>query len=214
MQPDQLAARAVAISARGLRHEYDTAEGTITVLDGVALDIAPAEFVAVTGASGAGKTTLLSLIGGLERIQHGTIEVGDVDLGGLSGDALAAYRRTTIGFVFQDYGLLGTLTAEENVELALTFAGLPLGKRRTRARDLLDAVGLADRASHRPAALSGGESQRVRDRASPSPTRRAWSSPMNRPATSMKTQPTVCSRSCIPCPRSTVAPFWWSRTTR
>ncbi len=161
MQPDQLAAGAVAISARGLRHEYDTAEGTITVLDGVALDIAPAEFVAVTGASGAGKTTLLSLIGGLERIQHGTIEVGDIDLGGLSGDALAAYRRTTIGFVFQDYGLLGTLTAQENVELALTFAGLPLGKRRNRARDLLDAVGLASRASHRPAALSGGESQRV-----------------------------------------------------
>ena len=116
-----------------LRHEYDTAEGIITVLEAVALDIAPADFVAITGASGAGKTTLLSLIGGLERIQHGTIEVGDVDLGSLSGDALAAYRRTTIGFVFQDYGLLGTLTAHENVELALTFAGLPLGKRRSSA---------------------------------------------------------------------------------
>ena len=161
MPPDHSVAGAVGVSARELRHTYDTEEGTITVLDGVVLDIAPADFVAITGASGAGKTTLLSLIGGLERIQHGTIKVGDVDLGSLSGDALAAYRRATIGFVFQDYGLLGTLTALENVELALTFAGLPLGKRRSRARDLLDAVGLASRASHRPAALSGGESQRV-----------------------------------------------------
>ena len=137
------------------------------MLDGVELDIAPAEFVAITGASGAGKTTLLSLIGGLERIQHGTIEVGDVDLGSLSGDALAAYRRTTIGFVFQDYGLLGTLTAQENVELALTFAGLPLGKRRSRARDLLDAVGLAEPCIAPPGGAVRRREPTRRDRACP-----------------------------------------------
>ncbi len=146
---------------RDVCHTYATDDGPLTVLDSVSLDVAPREIVAITGPSGAGKTTLLSLIGGLESLQAGSIEVADLSLGSLSGDALAAYRRTTVGFVFQDYGLLGTLTALENVELALTFAGLRAAARRTRARDLLDAVGLAARAAHRPAALSGGECQRV-----------------------------------------------------
>lgn len=151
----------VAVRVRDLRHTYRTAEGPLTVLDSVDLDVAAREFVAVTGPSGAGKTTLLSLIGGLEVIEHGTIEVDGRSLGALSGDALAAYRRDTIGFVFQDYGLLPTLTALENVEIALTFAGMRASRRRARAVELLDAVGLSRRATHRPAALSGGESQRV-----------------------------------------------------
>jgi putative ABC transport system ATP-binding protein len=119
------------------------------------------ELVAITGRSGSGKTTLLSILGGLERLQSGSVRVGETDLASLSGNALADYRRTTVGFVFQDFGLLGSLTALENIELALAFASVRGAARARRARDLLDAVGLADRAKHRPVALSGGESQRV-----------------------------------------------------
>jgi putative ABC transport system ATP-binding protein len=152
---------AVALCVRDLAHTYRTADGPLTVIDGLSLEIAAGEIVAVTGPSGVGKTTLLSLIGGLEVVQHGAIDVGGLSLARLSGDALAAYRRTTVGFVFQDYGLLPTLDAAENVELALTFAGLRAAARRRRVAELLDAVGLAGRARHLPAALSGGESQRV-----------------------------------------------------
>ncbi len=151
----------VAVHVRDLAHIYRTADGPLTVLDGLSLDIAAGEIVAITGPSGVGKTTLLSLVGGLELVQSGTIEVDGLSLAQLSGDALAAYRRTTVGFVFQDYGLLPTLDARENVELALTFAGLRAGARRRRVAELLDAVGLAARARHLPATLSGGESQRV-----------------------------------------------------
>jgi putative ABC transport system ATP-binding protein len=149
------------VHVHDLVHTYRTADGPLTVLDGLALDIPAGEIVAITGPSGVGKTTLLSLIGGLELVQAGTIDVGGLSLAELSGDALAAYRRSTVGFVFQDYGLLPTLDARENVEIALTFAGLRAAARRRRVDELLDAVGLAGRARHLPAALSGGESQRV-----------------------------------------------------
>ncbi|HEY5011193.1 MAG TPA: ABC transporter ATP-binding protein, partial [Acidimicrobiia bacterium] len=131
------------------------------VLDGLDWSVGAGEFVAVTGRSGTGKTTLLSILGGLERPQAGAVRVGDIDLAGLGGNALADYRRTTVGFVFQDFGLLSSLTAIENIELALAFAAVRGANRGHRARELLDAVGLADRTRHRPAALSGGESQRV-----------------------------------------------------
>ena len=152
----------VGISVRGLSFEYETASGALPVLDNVDFDVEPGEVIAVTGVSGSGKTTLLSLLGGLDRIQRGTVIVGGEDLGRLRRDDLARYRRETVGFVFQDFGLLGQLTALENVELALTIAGAPGRRlRRERARELLDAVGLAERMSHRPRALSGGEKQRV-----------------------------------------------------
>ncbi|MDQ1519598.1 MAG: putative transport system ATP-binding protein [Actinomycetota bacterium] len=151
----------VAIAVRGLSHTYAAPEGPIVVLDDLDLDVAAGEIVAVTGPSGAGKTTLLSILGGLERPQRGSVVVGGVDLSTLRGDGLAAYRRRTVGFVFQDFGLLGALTARENIELALTFARMSPRRRSRRAAELLDAVGLANRGRHRPAALSGGESQRV-----------------------------------------------------
>jgi putative ABC transport system ATP-binding protein len=151
----------VDIRVRGLSHIYDTREGRVPVLAALDLDVEPCEFVAVTGPSGVGKTTLLSVLGGLERPQSGSVVVGGVDLSRLRGDGLAEYRRTTVGFVFQDFGLLGMMTAQENVELALMFAGVRGRGRAKRAAALLDAVGLAQRARHRPAALSGGESQRV-----------------------------------------------------
>src|SRR5262245_17639610 len=151
----------VAISVRGLTHRYPAPEGTLAVLEGVDLDVPAGGYVTVTGPSGAGKSTLLSVLGGLEVLQEGSASVGDVDLAGLAGDQLAAYRRTTVGFVFQHFGLLEALTAAENVELAAGLAGVAPGARRRRAAELLDAVGLAGRARHQPLQLSGGERQRV-----------------------------------------------------
>jgi len=151
----------VAITLRGLSHTYRTADGPLTVLGGLDLDLADGGYAAITGPSGAGKTTLLSLLGGLETPQRGTIVVGGEDLTRLSGDGLAAYRRATVGFVFQHFGLLETLTALQNVELAGTLAGITPAERKARAMDLLQAVGLAERAEHRPSRLSGGERQRV-----------------------------------------------------
>ncbi|MGH9264279.1 MAG: ABC transporter ATP-binding protein [Acidimicrobiales bacterium] len=151
----------VAITLRGLSHTYRTADGPLTVLGGLDLDVADGGYAAVTGPSGSGKTTLLSLLGGLEQPQRGRIEVGGKDLTDLGGDGLAAYRRATVGFVFQHFGLLETLTAAQNVELAGTLAGTSPSVRRARAMELLDAVGLRERANHRPSRLSGGERQRV-----------------------------------------------------
>ena len=151
----------VAIMVRDLSHRYRSTEGRLTVLDGVDLDVPAGGYIALTGPSGAGKTTLLSLLGGLEPPQSGSVRVGDVDLAGLAGDGLAAYRRATVGFVFQHFGLLETLSARENVELACMLAGEGPRRRRARADELLAAVGVAGRAGHRPSQLSGGERQRV-----------------------------------------------------
>ena len=131
------------------------------VLHGVDLEIEPGGYVALSGRSGAGKSTLLSLVGGLETPTSGEVVVGGHSVGSLRGVQLAAFRRDTVGFVFQHFGLLDALTAAENVELALVLARAGGDQRRRRAAELLDAVGLADRADHRPRALSGGERQRV-----------------------------------------------------
>ena len=151
----------MGITLRGLSHTYRTADGPLTVLGGLDLDVADGGYAAITGPSGAGKTTLLSLLGGLEQPQRGRVEVGGQDLTQLGGDGLAAYRRATVGFVFQHFGLLETLTAAQNVELAGTLNGATPAQRRRRALELLDAVGLSERAGHRPSRLSGGERQRV-----------------------------------------------------
>ncbi len=149
------------IDARGLRHEYRTPGGILPVLQGVHLHVPAGGYASLSGPSGSGKTTLLSLLGGLERPQAGSLVVGGTDMATLGRDALAAFRRRTVGFVFQHFGLLDTLSARENVELACMLAGLSRSARRMRAVELLDAVALAPRADHRPAALSGGERQRV-----------------------------------------------------
>jgi putative ABC transport system ATP-binding protein len=159
--PVDAAGGGVAIAVRGLRHAHDGPDGPVPVLDGVDLEVAAGEHVALAGRSGAGKTTLLSLIGGLDRVRAGGLDVGGKDLAALDRDGLAAYRRETVGFVFQHFGLLDTLTARENVELALTLVRQERRARRDRAAALLAAVGLDHRAGHRPAALSGGERQRV-----------------------------------------------------
>ena len=132
------------------------------MLRDISLKVAEGEYVSLVGPSGSGKTTLLALIGGLDHPQSGQILVGGHDLRTLSGDGLAAFRRETVGFVFQHFGLLEALTARENVELALTLAGVSSARQRHhRASGLLHRVGLGDRLEHRPTELSGGERQRV-----------------------------------------------------
>jgi putative ABC transport system ATP-binding protein len=125
------------------------------------MEVEAGGYAAVMGVSGAGKSTLLSILGGLERVQQGTVEVGGQDVSTLGGRELARFRRERVGFVFQDFGLLTMLTARENVELALTLSGAARRLRRAHADRLLAEVGLSARAGHRPPRLSGGELQRV-----------------------------------------------------
>jgi putative ABC transport system ATP-binding protein len=131
----------------------------VTILDGVTLDVPAGQFVAVTGPSGSGKSTLLGLVAGLDRPTGGSVRVDGQDLAGLDEDGLARLRRERIGYVFQSFHLIPTLTALENVVVPLELAGAPDGLARARA--LLGEVGLADRIHHYPAQLSGGEQQRV-----------------------------------------------------
>ncbi|HEV7467259.1 MAG TPA: ABC transporter ATP-binding protein [Candidatus Dormibacteraeota bacterium] len=149
------------VRIRGLEHEYGRGARRLPVLRGVDLDIEAGDHIALTGPSGAGKSTLLSLVGGLERPQRGELRVDGQELSRLRGDALSGYRRRTVGFVFQHFGLVQVLTARENLELALSLSGVPRRARAARADTLLDQIGLGDRADHRPTQLSGGEQQRV-----------------------------------------------------
>jgi putative ABC transport system ATP-binding protein len=155
----KVAQLASAIHLRGVTHWYRSGRSRVEALHDVELEIPAGGYVALMGPSGAGKSTLLSLIGGLERPQSGTVTVGQYDLRKLRADELADYRRTTIGFIFQHFGLLDLLCARENIELAASLSAS--SKRRPQARDLLNEVGLLDRAEHRPGQLSGGERQRV-----------------------------------------------------
>jgi len=131
----------------------------LTILDAVTLSVKAGEVCAITGPSGSGKSTLLGLIAGLDRPSSGSIEVAGTEVTALGEDALARFRRRTLGYVFQSFHLIPTLTASENVAVPLEIAGV--ADAAGRARTLLDAVGLADRAHHYPAQLSGGEQQRV-----------------------------------------------------
>jgi putative ABC transport system ATP-binding protein len=133
--------------------------GPVTILDGVTMEVPAGQFCAVTGPSGSGKSTLLGLIAGLDRPTTGSIEVAGADLGRLDEDARARLRRETIGYVFQSFHLIPTLTALENVAVPLELAGA--ADAADRAAALLAEVGLAERAGHYPVQLSGGEQQRV-----------------------------------------------------
>ena len=149
------------LSARGLAKEYGSGAALVQAVKGVDLDVVAGETVAVMGPSGCGKSTLLHLLGGLDRASAGEIRLGDARLDQLRESALARLRRTSIGFVFQAFHLVEELTAAENVELPALLAGRSPRAARTRAQELLEQVGLSDRARHLPSALSGGERQRV-----------------------------------------------------
>jgi len=142
------------------RH-YVMGEATIRAVDGVSIEIAPGEFVALLGSSGSGKSTLLNLLAGLDRPSSGAIFAHGRNLAEMSGDELAKYRSLTVGMVFQSFNLLPRMTLEENVELPLRLAEVERNVRPARVREALERVGLAARLSHRPAELSGGEQQRA-----------------------------------------------------
>jgi lipoprotein-releasing system ATP-binding protein len=150
------------IEARGLGKSYVGGDGgTITVLDGVDLAVDRGEMVAIIGASGAGKSTLLHLLGALDRPSAGEVVIAGRPLRDLDDDAVSALRNRTVGFVFQFHHLLREFTALENVMMPLRIAGSDDAQARQRAQGLLDRMGLAGRAHHRPAQLSGGEQQRT-----------------------------------------------------
>jgi putative ABC transport system ATP-binding protein len=147
------------IEARQLGRDYAAGRRKLTVLEGIDLDVARGEIVAVTGPSGSGKSTLLGLLAGLDRPSRGRVAIAGTELAGLDEDRLSAFRGKHIGFVFQSFQLIPTLTAVENVRVPAEL----LGQRgvNTPASALLERVGLSDRAHHYPAQLSGGEMQRV-----------------------------------------------------
>ena len=144
-----------------LVRRYPMGDAVVTALDGLSLSFEKGEFVAVVGRSGSGKSTLLHLLGGLDRPTSGEVRVGGRRLAELSNDDLAGYRRTGVGFVFQFFNLVPTLSALQNVELPMTLAGVGAAERRRRAQALLERMGLGKRLGHRPKELSGGEQQRV-----------------------------------------------------
>jgi putative ABC transport system ATP-binding protein len=149
------------ITLQGVTHVYRVGSQYVRAIDALDLVIPSGTVTCVLGPSGSGKSTLLHLIGGVERCQEGVITVDEWVVSQLGAAELARYRRTYVGFVFQAFHLLPMLTAVENVEVPLVLAGVPPRARRARALALLDRVGLADRAAHRPDQLSGGEQQRV-----------------------------------------------------
>ena len=152
---------ATLVTVAGLSKTYAVGGVSLHVLRALDLDVQSGEMVAVVGASGVGKSTMLHLIGGLDRPESGSIEIGGARITDLSDAALVQFRNRQVGFVFQFHHLLPEFNARENVEMPMRIAGLPQAETTQRARDLLSRVGLADREEHRPGMLSGGEQQRV-----------------------------------------------------
>ena len=149
------------IEARDLVKTYTMGEQAVHALQGVSLDIAEGEFVAIMGASGSGKSTLMNILGCLDLPTSGHYRLAGESVDCMGADQLASVRNRRIGFVFQQFNLLPRTTAMENVELPMVYSGVSAAVRRARAREALARVGLAERTSHTPAELSGGQQQRV-----------------------------------------------------
>ena len=149
------------IQMEGLSREFHMGREVVRALDGVSLSLEEGGFVTVMGPSGSGKSTLLYLLGGLDRPTAGGIRVRGQEITALDENGLAAYRQREVGFVFQSFNLIATMTALENVAFPMLFARVSPSRRHERARHLLETVGLSDRTDHRPTELSGGQQQRV-----------------------------------------------------
>ena len=149
------------LEARSLVKHYTVGGRTLNVLRDLDLTVEAGEMVAIMGASGVGKSTLLHVLGGLDRANQGDVTVAATNLTALPDAEIVAFRNRHVGFVFQFHHLLPEFSAVENVEMPMRIARIPVGEARPRAEDLLDRVGLAARATHRPGMLSGGEQQRV-----------------------------------------------------
>jgi ABC-type lipoprotein export system ATPase subunit len=155
------AAASAIYELRDVRKSFGTGANAVTALEGIDLVIEPGEVVAIVGASGSGKTTLLQLLGALDRPTSGEVRCDGRDIQTIGEGDLARLRRDVIGFVFQQFNLIPTLDARQNVEAAAATTDLPRDERRRRAAELLEAVGLGARGGHLPSQLSGGEQQRV-----------------------------------------------------
>ena len=151
----------LVLSARDVRRDYPVAGTPVHAVRGISLDVHAGEWVAIVGPSGCGKSTLLNLLGAINRPSAGSITIAGRDVARLGDAEATRFRLTGVGFVFQRFYLMPTLTAAENVELPMAEAKVPRVEREARARELLGYVGLAGRADHRPFQLSGGEQQRV-----------------------------------------------------
>jgi len=149
------------IRVKGLTKHYQMGGTVVRALDGVDIDIDAHTFTVVMGPSGSGKSTLLYLLGGLDRVTSGEISVDGARLDEMDENALAVFRRRTVGFVFQSFNLISSMSALENVAFPMQFAGITSAQRNEQARRLLGQVGLDNRAEHRPTELSGGQQQRV-----------------------------------------------------
>ncbi len=149
------------ISLQNIEKVYDSSQVQVHALRGVSLDIGRGEFISIIGPSGSGKTTLMDILGCLSRATSGEYFFENRNITQANDDALAEIRNRKIGFVFQTFNLLPRLTALQNVELPLVYGGIPFRERTRRAKEVLQAVGLADRMHHKPNALSGGQVQRV-----------------------------------------------------
>jgi putative ABC transport system ATP-binding protein len=149
------------VTVKNLVRVYRLGKVEVQALRGLSMDIKAGELISIIGPSGSGKTTLLNIVGGLDQATAGTVQVGDTDVTALSITDLVDYRRRTVGHIFQTLNLIPTLTAAENVELPMIALGVSRGKRAERVQELLQIVGLSDRANHKPEELSGGEQQRV-----------------------------------------------------
>jgi putative ABC transport system ATP-binding protein len=151
----------IILRAENVTRRYRSGDVDTDALRGVTMSIPKGSFTCIVGPSGHGKSTLMHLLGGLDRPSEGSVFLEGTELNRLDNNALAELRSRKIGFVFQFFNLLQGLTAAENVECALMLAGVPARDHHARARELLDMVGLEDRAGHRPSQLSGGQQQRV-----------------------------------------------------
>src|SRR6266404_9712889 len=149
------------LETREVSKFYQMGSTSVTALDNVSLKVNEGEFVAIQGTSGSGKSTLLNIVGGLDHPSSGEVFFNAKPLGPFSKREMARYRRYSVGMIFQNFNLIPTMTAQENVGLALAFGGLRGQQRRIRSGELLGRVDLAERVSHRPSELSGGEQQRV-----------------------------------------------------
>jgi len=149
------------ITIQGLKRHFTLGETVVRALDGVDLTIEQGELLCLMGPSGSGKTTLLNVVGGLDKPDGGRVVVDGRNISTFDQNTLAAYRRKQVGLIFQSFNLIPTMTALQNVQFPMIFAGVPPARRREQALEMLDQLGLGDRTEHKPTELSGGQQQRV-----------------------------------------------------
>ena len=151
----------VLLETHNLKKHYQMGDTVVRALDGVSIAVSAGEFLALLGTSGSGKSTLLNLIAGLDHPTSGTLRIDGHDITSMSPEELSRHRRENVGMIFQSFNLVSTMSALENIALAMLFAGVAKTEREQRAAQLLESTGLAGRQRHRPKELSGGEQQRV-----------------------------------------------------